>query len=118
MNITNPEMMITYDDTTGRFVFFEIRSYPPRKKFWVWRLLDISIIKNGASGGGANFSPNVSEAMSEVIRRYGRLLNHLARLVLEVLDDTKFEATHFHKGVTVGSFESAVRIMVHQQYFL
>ena len=28
MNITNPEMMITYDDTTGRFVFFEIRSYP------------------------------------------------------------------------------------------
>ena len=58
MNITNPEMMITYDDTTGRFVFFEIRSYPPRKKFWVWRLLDISIIKNGASGGGANLSPN------------------------------------------------------------
>ena len=57
MNITNPEMMITYDDTTGRFVFFEIRSYPPRKKFWVWRLLDISIIKNGASGGGANLSP-------------------------------------------------------------
>ena len=59
MNITNPEMMITYDDTTGRFVFFEIRSYPPRKKFWVWRLLDISIIKNGASGGGANLSPKV-----------------------------------------------------------
>ena len=57
MNITNLEMMITYDDTTGRFVFFEIRSYPPRKKFWVWRLLDISIIKNGASGGGANLSP-------------------------------------------------------------
>ena len=63
MIITNPEMMITYDDTTGRFVFFEIRSYLPRKKFWVWRLLDISIIKNGASGGGANLSPNTKRGI-------------------------------------------------------
>ena len=46
--------------TAGRFIFFGNQKLPPHKKFGVWRLLDVSIIKNGASGGGAKLSPKES----------------------------------------------------------
>ena len=59
MIITNPKMMITYDNYCGTLNFFGNQKLPPHKKFGVWRLLDISIIKNGASGGGANLSPKL-----------------------------------------------------------
>ena len=51
--------------TAGRFIFFGYQKLPPQKKFGVWRLLDISIIKNGASGGGANLSPNQSRCLGD-----------------------------------------------------